>query len=270
MSNITHTPFGLSLKSIFVGFMGNNVLPLRGGDLLRAHFVSRQSTVGTTTAFTAIAVEHVLDVLALVTVGVVALLVTPIPGWFRNPVLILGIALLGVIAATLVWRRAPAFLEKWYERGHARLPGKWLPAKVLSIVAFFLEHVRPGLDTAKGGRRVANQYFLALGVWAINGLMVYFTLLSLGIQLSIPAIMGTSIAQDLAATVPSAPAQVGVFEYAVTVTLEFYQLDKSIALTAAVLLHALYVIPTTVVGLVFMMQQWMAPKVAPEGHKTQG
>src|SRR5439155_21051717 len=52
-----------SLRLILIGFMGNNVLPARLGELLRAHCASAKTSRdrGRTTALASIAAERVLD-----------------------------------------------------------------------------------------------------------------------------------------------------------------------------------------------------------------
>src|SRR5207245_1292773 len=64
-----------SLKAIFVGFMGNNVLPARLGEFLRADWTAARSTddLGRTAALAAIAAERILDGLVLSGLAVVGL-----------------------------------------------------------------------------------------------------------------------------------------------------------------------------------------------------
>ena len=58
------------------------------------------------------------------------------------------------------------------------------------------------------------------------------------------------VAVNLALIIPSGPAAVGVFEAATLATLLPYHVDRPTALSYALLLHALNVIPFIVVGYV--------------------
>jgi uncharacterized protein (TIRG00374 family) len=63
-----------SLRLILIGFMGNNVLPARLGEVLRAHCAAAKTGIdrGRTTALASIAAERILDGLMLSIFGLVA------------------------------------------------------------------------------------------------------------------------------------------------------------------------------------------------------
>jgi uncharacterized membrane protein YbhN (UPF0104 family) len=70
-----------------------------------------------------------------------------------------------------------------------------------------------------------------------------------GVELSTLAVMMMLIATNVAVLIPAAPANIGVFEFAVTATLQLFSVDKAAALSGAILLHAIFVVPACIVGL---------------------
>jgi hypothetical protein len=82
----------------------------------------------------------------------------------------------------------------------------------------------------------------------------------IGIEVSLVAIMSVIVAMNLAVIVPAAPGNLGVFEFAVLTTLEFFQYNKSTALSGAVILHAISIIPVSLLGFIFFIREWMLPK----------
>lgn len=64
-----------SLRLILIGFMGNNILPARMGEVLRAHCAAAKTDAdrGRTTALGSIAAERILDGLVLGVFGIVAI-----------------------------------------------------------------------------------------------------------------------------------------------------------------------------------------------------
>jgi len=68
------------------------------------------------------------------------------------------------------------------------------------------------------------------------------------------------VAINLAMMLPAAPGYIGVFDYAAMATLLFYGFDKSIAFSGAVILHVIFVIPVSLVGLFFFMREWLPRK----------
>jgi dolichyl-phosphate beta-glucosyltransferase len=69
-----------SLRLILIGFMGNNVLPARLGEVLRAHCAAAKTVGdrGRTAALASIAAERILDGLLLAAFGLVGILLVPI------------------------------------------------------------------------------------------------------------------------------------------------------------------------------------------------
>ena len=69
--------FWNSFKFILVGYMGNNVLPARLGELLRAHCASANisNTFGRTATLASIAIERILDGLVIAIIGLIGMTV---------------------------------------------------------------------------------------------------------------------------------------------------------------------------------------------------
>jgi len=69
-----------SLKLILVGFMGNNLLPARLGEILRAHCTAHKTGegYGRTAALASIAIERVLDGLIISMMGILGLFLVPV------------------------------------------------------------------------------------------------------------------------------------------------------------------------------------------------
>lgn len=63
--NFHYLPYEFLCKSIVVGFAGNNVIPTRGGELLRMQFLSSRTNINRTISMTSMGVEKVLDAVIL-------------------------------------------------------------------------------------------------------------------------------------------------------------------------------------------------------------
>src|SRR5208282_81617 len=74
-----------SLRLILIGFMGNNLLPARLGEILRAHCTAAKTTSerGRTTALASISVERILDGLFLSLIGLVGVVLVPVDRRFQ-------------------------------------------------------------------------------------------------------------------------------------------------------------------------------------------
>jgi len=69
-----------SFKIILVGFMGNNILPARLGEVLRAHCAAAniKNSFGRTATLASIAIERVLDGFVLAVIGILGLFLVPL------------------------------------------------------------------------------------------------------------------------------------------------------------------------------------------------
>src|SRR5436309_3288600 len=76
------TPRPVSLDSLYsatmIGFMANNLFPLRVGEFVRAWALGRRENLSKTTVFATVVVERVVDMITLLAIFGVALLLHPI------------------------------------------------------------------------------------------------------------------------------------------------------------------------------------------------
>jgi uncharacterized membrane protein YbhN (UPF0104 family) len=207
--------------------------------------LSRAETLAT------IAVERVFDVLALVLILLVSLPFLPDVRWFRAAVwlaLALGVALALAVGAlsvfgdralsVLLWplRRLPfVTVERW----------EWAPRNLGRGLAALRDVHVAGAGAAL---TVLSWLVLATSTWA---LMPAFDL-DLGFEAGLLVI----VAVGLAMIVPSPPAALGVFEGAVVVALVAFDVDASVALSYALVLHAVNLLPYLAGGLVVLPAEW--------------
>ena len=255
MLPVKRIAFGRLFSAIIIGFMANNSMPLRSGDLLRAHLLGKQEGIGTTAVFATVALDRIFEILSVLTVSMLVLAMIPLPGWIWNAVIILGIALVGVAAGVMVFYRPPKLVEKWWKTGR-----RVFPDRVQQALSLFIKEVRLGLGAGRGKVRLTNLYILAVSESAAWGILAYFSLKAVGIQLPLAGIMSTMVATNLVVAIPATPGNIGIFEFAVMTTLQFFQVDKDLALSGAVILHVIYVVPASLVGLAFFLGTWLLPK----------
>jgi uncharacterized protein (TIRG00374 family) len=244
--------FNRGLIAIIVGFTANNAIPLRGGDLLRAHVLAKWENLGTVTILATVALERLFDAVALLTFALGMLLMVPLPPWMRNSMIILGAALAVCALTVMIFQSGRKFIEDRWEIWRRRLPGKWQ-----EMLFSFFGQISSGLQTAQGYTRLMKLYILAMGEWVFWGALTGFSLKALGIEPSILLIMSIVLAIDLAMLLPAAPGYIGVFDYAVMLTLLFYGFDRSTAFSGAVTLHVIFVVPVSAIGCLLLIREYL-------------
>ncbi|HEY3524156.1 MAG TPA: lysylphosphatidylglycerol synthase transmembrane domain-containing protein, partial [Candidatus Limnocylindrales bacterium] len=110
------------LGYLLVGYLANNILPARLGELVRSHYLGDREGISRTTALGTVVVERVIDTTAVVLIAAAAILVLHVRGVIANLIL-LGLALcaalvvalaLGIVAHRLPYAdRVLARIERW-------------------------------------------------------------------------------------------------------------------------------------------------------------
>ena len=235
-----------------VGFMANNLLPARAGEVARAYLARRQLPVRFTTALASIGVERVFDGLMMVALLVVAIAAPSFPrdatiaGTSLSRVATAGAALFGaalVLALLIVHRPAP-----WRAR-FARLLHRLLPARHADRLLHFADGLVAGLAVLKSPGRFVTVVGWSLLLWAINALSFAVCFRAFG--LPVPWV-GAFLLQGLigfGVALPSSPGFFGPFEAVTRATLALYGIGADRAVSYAVAYHIGGFIPITLLGL---------------------
>jgi glycosyltransferase 2 family protein len=232
-------------QALLVGQFFNNVLPLRAGDaarILALHALggrSRAEAAGT------VVIERVFDVLALLVLFFVGLPWFPEVTWLHvaGP---LAIALLLVLAAAVVVLRVYGERPlRFVLRPLARLP--FLFPERVEALARNLTHGLIGLRSARLG---AIAFGWTLLSWLLVAVSFWLVMLGFDLGLGPTAGLLAVVATGLSMILPSGPAALGVFEGAAVIALTAYGVGRADALSYALVVHAVNVLPFIVAGLV--------------------
>jgi uncharacterized protein (TIRG00374 family) len=239
---------GILYKALLVGFMFNNLLPVRMGEVARIYLLGRWRNVpyGLTTA--SLVVERILDGLALTVLLLVGLLFVPAPTYLLGAGLLVGaiFATVAVVLALAAWNRT--FLLRT-----ATILTRPLPARVQQTVTRVLDSFVEGLRLVHGRARVAALMGLSLLGWLCELSVFYVLMLGFPMPHSWAlAIVGGATA-NFATLVPSSPGYVGTFDGALTRVLQDTAgVPLATALAYAVVVHATLFIPVVIAGAVVL------------------
>src|SRR5213083_3064355 len=235
-----------------IGFMANNLLPARAGEVARAYVASRQLPVRFTTALGTIGVERVFDALVMLGLMAVAiaassfpahstLLDTPLSRLAGRAALLFGAMF--VAALVVVLRPAPwlALFE--------RVTRAVLPARLAARVAGMAEGLVAGLTVLKRPGRFGAMLFWSLVLWLTNAASFAVCFRAFGLQVPIEGSLLLQGILGFAVAVPASAGFFGVFEKATQLTLQLYGISPSLALAYAVAYHVSTFLPITLLGL---------------------
>lgn len=247
---------GTSLRSRFgavsVGFMANNVLPLRVGEFARAYALSRVEAVTASGAFGTLVVERALDGVVLLILLLAAMAWPTFPSGSDLGEGPLGAAITGatVLAAVVVGTMLVLFLFPRPFVRVARRVAALLPRTLGRLIVDVLEAFLEALEILRRPGLLGAAVAWTLGLWLFNSLTFWLGFRAFDIGLDYVAAVFTQAVVGFGVALPSAPGYIGTFHYAADLALSgVYGVDEARSLAFAFGLHAAGWIPVTGLGL---------------------
>lgn len=244
-------PPGL-VPATMIGYMANNILPLRAGEFVRVYVVARRWGHGFWTTLATLVVERVLDSLVVVLAMAVLVLCVPVPRTIEIVTVIVLVIDVAAVAALCFLVAAPAPSRRIVERLTRRWPP--LQRRVVGILETF---VRGLLGVRTRAHFVPLVLWTAI-VWILQAVAAWTMFRAL--HLDLPWLAGWVVLSfvGLGVAIPSAPGYVGVFHAAATIALTMFGVPSTAAFGYALLFHATQIIPVTVVGWAYLLHEHLS------------
>jgi glycosyltransferase 2 family protein len=234
-------------STVAVGRGANNILPARGGDLLRIESLRERHVPAFVSAGTLFA-ERLLDGVVLASWILLGALLIGEGG----VMLLTGIALsagtaLGVGLAAVA-ARDPDRAERIAWRGTRRLPPRW-HTRVTRAAAHFVD----GLGAFRGRQRLVAVFATSVAMWLADVAMYYVVgEHAFGLDLPIGAYFLLEGIGNLALAVPATAAGIGTFDYLTLLAAKGVDVEIAKATAYVLTMHALTVLPITLLGAVMV------------------
>jgi glycosyltransferase 2 family protein len=255
---------GKTYSATMIGFMANNVLPMRLGEVVRAYSLGRSSGVSKSSAFATIVVERAFDLLAILLFLAVMLLKHSFATWVNVAgYLALG-GCLGMFVAMGFFRWKKEGTLRVYRRLTARLPEK-VARSGEGLLTRFLN----GLEVLSRADRLLWVTLLSVATWLAMATGYYFTGLAFHLDLPFDASIVLVTVCALAVMLPSGPGFVGTFEVGARYGLMLYQIPETTALSYALFYHAVQFIPITLLGFYHLWRENLSLRGAVEGGESE-
>ena len=225
------------LGALLTGQAANILLPLRGGDLVRAAAVVHASDGRMGAVLVGIGMEKAFDLMALAATAGLALPLLPADGpsavWIRP--LALGLALLGgALAAGLLSRRAWAWLRPLFDGP---------PAGMRRRVQRWIDRLSEGLGQLARSGNLPGLLGLTAVIWLVMLSTNLALLRALNMQVSPGAAALVLAAVHLGLMPAIMPGNVGPFYLAAEIGLSPFGYGLDRGAVYAILLHALVTLP---------------------------
>lgn len=224
------------------GYLLNNFLPFRLGELGRAFLLSRKSSLTFMEILPTIVIERTMDLIytAIIFVSVIPFVV----GAEENARvgIIAGSVVLAVFALMYILARNNKWALDLFHKLTARIP------RLQKLGGSFLESFFAGLSVLTDGWLFLKFLFWMTVNWGVAIVAYYLIIRAFFPQANaIWAMFGLGMAA-FGGAIPSAPGALGTFEGAIVFALTRFVPDESTALAAAIAMRLYNYINSTVIG----------------------
>ena len=256
---------------VVVGYMANNLLPMRLGELVRSYYVGEREGISKTTALATIFIERLLDALILLVFIAVIALFVPLLGVAEGfgerssvpwPLLVVGISLPFVAAFGLLLLIA---LAPNRARVVAATVIRPLPQRLEKRLNPLVDMFLGGLISLSSPRKILGLFLLSIPIWLFEAALFTIIGFSFGLdrafdnlgEMVAAMVLVTAIA-NIGSSIPAAPGGIGLFELIARETLVLLALasiDRADAGAYVTVVHATLLLPMIVLGQVFLWTQ---------------
>jgi len=241
-------PTASLFAAVMIGAMGNNVLPARLGEVVRADAIGRKEKVSRSASLATIVVERMIDLFTVLVFLGIALIYAPFSEEIEKggyTMLALSVAALGFLLFLRI--RTAGALKL------LRLVCKPLPAGMEDRLVGLMTSFVDGLEILTKGRHMPAIIALSVLIWISLSCSILFMFMAFGWDLPIHAAVVVMVATAFGVMIPAAPGFVGTYHYSCQLALAVYGMDKAGALGYAVVLHATQWAPVTLIGIFYFM-----------------
>ena len=253
---------------VVVGYMANNLIPLRIGELMRAYYLSLREGISTMAGFGTVALERASDVIALLLLVAIAAVagaigfqttVSGVADQVPGGIVVLTIgALLPFVAVfavvAYVVLMSPESIRRLMGGLFFMIPPR-LRVKIINLAMNLIE----GLTVIRTWQGLLKVIVLSIPVWVAEITMYYVIALGFDIRAEfgsqiefIAAIVAFGAAANLAGILPSTAGSLGPFELLGAAALTTLGIDGDVAAAYALTVHIVLWGPVTIAGAVLL------------------
>jgi uncharacterized protein (TIRG00374 family) len=244
--------------TVAIGYFGNNILPARAGEVLRAVVLKKDEQVPISASLATIIVERVFD--GVVMLGFVFVNLPELArltnssgfiGDIRTLALVGTFIFMGALLIFLIGAMFPERTQSIFDRIITRLLPDRYRVKILDLSDRFLG----GLAALRSPGGALMVFLTSVVIWLLETGKYWFLMHAFPFEVSYFALMLMNGIVNLATTIPSAPGYVGTFDAPGIAVLQAYNVPKEIAAAYTLALHAALWLPITALGGYYMLKK---------------
>jgi len=219
-----------------IGYMGNNLLPLRFGEFLKSFYLEKKIKISKYEAFGSIVLERILDFSSLGFLFIILIqsnLFNKIDSYYQN--VIIGLIIFSLCLITVSY---------YFNKN--------LKNRLFNKVPKFLYSIIIGFSNIKTSN-ILMLIIASIFIWINYILVVYLVQLSFQLELSLMQSILLLLISTVVLSIPALPGNIGTFEGSVVYTLSLYGITDNFGF--GFILHSVSFIPYTLLGLMYFVKE---------------
>lgn len=237
-------PASTVLWASSVGYLGNNYLPARAGELLRTAMISSRSHLSKTYVFTTAIAERVIELVILVLMAsLMSLTLASRPAWLSRLTFLVAF---GAIGGTAFLLALPA-IDRARTGLVARLP---VTARMKDRIHWFSGNITLALVSLRDPSRLMIVCVITALIWSLDATAAVILAHALNLRLLFAVALLLSTGLALGNALPSTPGAIGIFQFAAVTVLTPFGFRRSDAIAYILVAQASAYVVITTLGLV--------------------
>lgn len=234
-----------SLEGIVIGYFSNLILPFRGGEIVRAHYIGVTTKNSTPPIISTVVIERIFDGLSVGTIFIISLLLVGIQGQdYFEKVVTFVILLFSVVFFMLfvVQKRSPILKGRLIQKIESKLK--------LGEHRFFcyLRDFLVGFNSISSFPFAFQLFLISSLIWLITSTGIIFSAMAFGHAVGYVESLVVLGILVFALSIPSTPGFIGTFHAGMTYGLILFKIPYEVALNSSILFHVITFIPVILWG----------------------
>ncbi len=252
--------FSTLYSSVMIGFMANNLLPARIGEVVRAVSLSRRCSLSKSAVFATVVAERVFDSLGLLFVFLVTLVFIDFPQELKQAGMVALLLTVGLLI----------FLYLLYGKTDLAVriicrPIGIVSKKMAVRIDSILRQFASGLSILTSPGPILVIFLYSVFLWVFTAVSGYLIFIAFDLYPNIWAAFIVLFVTVLAVSLPSSPGYIGTYHLACIMAFKLISslgmfgqaVSDSVALSFSVVLWSCQFFPVTIIGLYYLRKEHM-------------
>lgn len=236
---------------VLIGYMANNLLPFRLGEILRAYVLKKRENVNIAPTLSTIFIERVFDGMTMLAFIFTALFFIDFDEPALQTVIYLTTPLFfGALVMFFVLAANPETATRVYTWLINKFAPGALRPKLLEIVGELMS----GLSALRSGRALFLTVLTSFLSWTLESSTYFIVMQAFDFEVNFFVLLLVVGFGNLSTILPSTAGYVGTFHAVAILTLTTFGVDRLQAGSYAIVMHATLWLPMTISGFIYLVK----------------